>query len=390
MEMSSIAYCRRVIALSGVAALASLAAVGAANAGSFALREQSSTGQGMSFAGMAAGGGDSLSGMFWNPAVVNQVEHAEFEQNVTGVFPSSDITVKGGPFFSADRNSDIGENALLSSGYSAYRISDAVAIGLSLNTPFGLKTQADRNFGGELFGTKSEALSINATPTVGVKLNDWFSVAAGVQIQYFDIKLHSKAGPNPLTGERPRSHLDGDDIGVGFTAGFTVTPSDWTSVGVGFRSSIKHKLEGDFYGLESFAIPDGKIKATIKLPEIVTLGVRQRVSEQLTVLGGVEWTNWSRFGKFPVRYRNNGALLTTLPFDYRDGWFFSGGLEYEYSPDLTLRTGVAYEKSPVTDKVRGVRVPDDNRWWLSAGGTYNYSKALSFDLGYSYVFVPGK
>lgn len=391
--MSSYAYRRRALALSGAVAVFVVAAGGAAHAGSFALREQSTTGQGMSFAGMAAGGGESLSGMFWNPAVVNQVEHYEGEQNVTALVPSADITVKGGPFFAAGRDSDVGENAVLTSGYNAYRINDTIAVGLSLNTPFGLKTKANRDFGGELFGSKSEALSVNATPTVGVKLTDWFSVAAGVQIQYFDIKLHSKAGPNPFTGERPRSHLDGDDIGVGFTAGFTVTPSEWTSVGVGFRSSIEHKLEGKFYGLESFAIPDGKIKAKIELPETVTVGLRQRVSDQLTLLAGVEWTNWSRFDAFPVRYRKgplSGALLTTLPFDYKDGWFYSGGVEFDYSPELTLRTGVAYEKSPITDKTRGVRIPDDNRWWLSAGGTYRYSEKLSFDLGYSYVFVPGK
>ena len=41
-----------------------------ANAGGFAVREQSAYFQGMSFAGAAAGG--DLSGMFWNPAVMTQ------------------------------------------------------------------------------------------------------------------------------------------------------------------------------------------------------------------------------------------------------------------------------------------------------------------------------
>ena len=41
-----------------------------ANAGAFAIREQSTYGQGTSFAGVAAGG--SLSSMFWNPATMTQ------------------------------------------------------------------------------------------------------------------------------------------------------------------------------------------------------------------------------------------------------------------------------------------------------------------------------
>ena len=41
-----------------------------ANAGAFAIREQSTYGQGTSFAGVAAGG--SLSSMFWNPSTMTQ------------------------------------------------------------------------------------------------------------------------------------------------------------------------------------------------------------------------------------------------------------------------------------------------------------------------------
>ena len=53
-------------ACAGVGAL--LAATANADAGGFAVREQSSWGQGASYAGVAAGG--SSSAMFWNPATV--------------------------------------------------------------------------------------------------------------------------------------------------------------------------------------------------------------------------------------------------------------------------------------------------------------------------------
>jgi long-chain fatty acid transport protein len=49
--------------------MALVAGVATAEAGGFAVREQSAYGQGSSFAGMAAPG-DSISSMFWNPAAV--------------------------------------------------------------------------------------------------------------------------------------------------------------------------------------------------------------------------------------------------------------------------------------------------------------------------------
>lgn len=396
--MSSLSNRRRALLLSSALIIGTAAAATTASAGSFGLREQSATGQGISFAGMAAGGGDSISGMFWNPAVMNQVAHFQGEQHVAVVLPSSKVDVIGGnngPFgFGTRDGGNIGENAILTSGYSAYRLTDQVAVGLSINTPFGLKTKANRDFGGEIFGRSSEALSVNATPTIGYKFNDQFSVAAGVQIQYFDIKLRQALGLPGTPSERPLSTLKGDDIGVGYTLGATFSPSEWTSVGVGFRSKIKHKLEGDFYNgtgeVPGSPIPtDGKIRANVTLPETLSVGVRQKVTQDLTLLAGFEWTNWSRLNSIPISKRSAGGL-PNLSFDYDDGYFVSGGVEYAYSPELTLRTGVGYEWSPVNNKNRGVRIPDDDRWWLSAGGSYNYSQKLSFDLGYSYVFVSGK
>ncbi|MBX2806803.1 MAG: transporter, partial [Hyphomicrobiales bacterium] len=51
---------------------ASILAMATANAGAFAVREQSAYYQGMSFAG--AGTGDTLSSMYWNSAAAAAVE----------------------------------------------------------------------------------------------------------------------------------------------------------------------------------------------------------------------------------------------------------------------------------------------------------------------------
>ncbi|MGA0530670.1 OmpP1/FadL family transporter [Hansschlegelia sp. KR7-227] len=401
--MSSIGLRRRHARLATAALTVALAsgASTAAMAGAFGLREQSATGQGLSFAGMAAGGGDSISGMFWNPAVVNQVEHFQGEQHISAVLPSSDVTVSdatkgglslitGGAAATGD-GGDIGKNAVLASGYNAYRLNDKVAIGLSINTPFGLATDPSHDWAGQLLNRSSKVLTVNAAPTIGYKVNEWFSVAAGVQIQYLDIRLRQALA---ITPGAPSATLRGDDVGVGFTAGFTVKPTSATEIGVGFRSKIEHNLEGKlhvFNPLTGGKLPS-KIKADVTLPEMVSVGVRQQVTDELTLLAGGEWTNWSRLSTVKVKARGGPAAvpLPTLPFNYNDGWFLSGGAEYKFTPAFTGRAGVGYEWSPIDDKNRSARIPDDDRWWLSAGASYKYSEKIAFDLGYSYVFVPGK
>ena len=54
---------------------------------------------------------------------------------------------------------------------------------------------------------------------------------------------------------------------------------------------------------------------------------------------------------------------------------------------LTVRAGVGYEKSPITDQVRIPLLPDNDRYWLSLGGSYKLTPKMSFDLAYSHLFV---
>jgi long-chain fatty acid transport protein len=64
-----------------------------AQAGGFAIHEQSAYYQGMSFAGQTAGGGVSISSMFWNPATMTQArDKLNSEAVYTGVSGDTQIT----------------------------------------------------------------------------------------------------------------------------------------------------------------------------------------------------------------------------------------------------------------------------------------------------------
>ena len=173
----------------------------------------------------------------------------------------------------------------------------------------------------------------------------------------------------------------------------------------GYRSSIDHTLEG------TIRIPDSPvgpaafgpaIKAGVTLPEIVTLSLRQVLSPSWTVLGSVEWSHWSRLEKLDVVCANNpagnpvfcpggnGQLVRSLPLGWHDSWFVSLGAEHQYSDRLTLRTGVAYEKSPVqAADERTLRVPDVDRLWTSIGASYKWNEAMTLDFAYTHIFGIG-
>jgi long-chain fatty acid transport protein len=351
-----------------------LAGTSIASAGGFALREQSAYGQGSSFAGIAAGG--SLSSSFWNPATLDQVTGIQTESNMTLVVPISDVTVTT---FGTNEG-DIGIDALVPSSYAAYRLNDRAVIGVGLNGPFGLATKYDtgspiRTNG--IAGT-SKIFSLNVNPMISYALTDSLVIGVGGQAQYIDLKYTSVN----LGGALGISALTGDDVAFGFTAGILWKPMDGTEIGIGYRSSIEHDLEGT---LNTTGLGALGATAEFSLPDMVTLGIRQRINDNWRVMAGVEWSNWSRFDVATVNTAPTGNF--NLPFGYDDGWYFSGGVEYDYSDALTLRTGIGYELSPISDGVRSYQLPDNDRLWLSAGLSYEASEKLSLDAGYSYLNV---
>jgi long-chain fatty acid transport protein len=138
--------------------------------------------------------------------------------------------------------------------------------------------------------------------------------------------------------------------------------------------------------IDGTPIAGAPVDLKVRLPDIVSLGLRQQLGPQWTVMGTIEWSHWSRIGTSVV----NGSPVpggTAIAFEYDDGWFFSAGAEYRWSPALALRAGIGYEISPVSDNVRTPLVPDNDRIWLSAGLSYNITQALKLDFAYTHIFV---
>ena len=362
-----------------------------ANAGAFALREQSTYGQGASFAGVAAGG--SVSSMFWNPAILTQFPGIRVEQGMTGIFthaeqtPQPGSTLAGPPLFYPGQSSS-GDPGFLVNGYTTYQLGPDLWMGLGINAPFGLSVRFQEPWAGRNYGGDTTLRSFNGNPVIAYRINDWISVGVGAQLQYATVRQSTGITPFPPTV----ATLDGKGWGFGATAGVTFTPWRSTTIGLGWRSGINQNIHGTLIGPPGIPSTSGSAELTANLPDTVSLGIRHRFDDRWTVMGTVEWSNWSRIGTVNVN-QLNGAVATigttpvTLPFQYDDGWFFSAGAEYRWTERLTVRGGVGYEISPISDRVRTPRLPDNDRFWASVGLSWAVAPFMRLDLAYTHLFV---
>ena len=216
-----------------------------AHAGGFGVREQSVYFLGTAFAGSAAG--SDLSSMYWNSAATAVSRGCSFSSSLTGIFPKGDETAVSGLFVTglppaaaglSPTSTDVATDALVPSSYAACQVSDRLYVGLGLNSPFGFRTKPDNTgWAGSPIATSSKVFTVDINPTVAYKVTPDLTIGAGLQVEYFKLRLNH-GGFNsvlgPLSGARV---YEADDWGVGATAGILWQPFPTTSVGIGYRSA---------------------------------------------------------------------------------------------------------------------------------------------------------
>ncbi|MCA3564868.1 MAG: transporter [Methylocystis sp.] len=390
----------KILLSSASVALLALGSTGAL-AGGFASRQQSVTGQGFSFAG-AGTSAFGIGSNFWNPANITNFEGRRSEYNINLVLPNTSMTADRltnstgavnlfGPAANVPRigSGNINQGTVTLSGHNSFQVNDWLWLGTQSGFPFGSRTKAAQGFSGSMYGTSTVVRAFALTPSFAIKANDWLAFGFGLTGQRLNVTLNSGSPGAPALAGIPTTSIYGDGYGLGWTAGVTLKPFQGTEISLGYRSMINHQLDGGFDQSSATGQPLSQrlVKVNVNLPEIATLGVAQRINDQWTVTGTVQWTNWSRLGVAPLLDRTTSVPITGLGFKYRDEWFYALGAQYQLNNAWKLRAGLAYEVSPIDNENRGVRVLDSNRFWLSLGAGYKWSEKLEFDIAYSHLFL---
>ena len=371
-----------------------------AYADAFYLQAQSARGAGRAFSGEAADTG--AASLWWNPAAIAGIRDGSATLSATAILPKGDVidtgTTIGRPTFNPNvpvTYSPIGGNGvsrdpinkgIVPSGAIAYPLTDRIAIGVSVTSPFSFTTNYEANSWARYSADKTRLRTIDVQPSIGIVVTDWLRVGAGLNVEYTDAILNN-ALPN-VSAAVPDGfqELKGDGWDFGWSAGVQLH-NDFATVGVSYKSSIRHNLKGDLTisglvgPLASSNTSVSGAKAAFNTPGQVIVAGRIRGTDKLTLNAQVIAFNWSKFDTIDL----GAPLNTTIPENYKDSWSLAGGLDYDVTPKLTVRAGAQRTKSPTQDTQRDARVPDADRWTYAAGGSYQLSPRIALDAAAQYV-----
>lgn len=420
------------------AALA-LCAFGAeqAHAAAFGLRENSAIFNGYAEAGQATSS-DDLAVMTNNAAALTLFDGFRTTTNGNYVVPQGNqkynsavtnipgiTTIPGiGPIKIEGGNSrDFTQERVIPATYLSYAASDDLHFGVGITVPFGLITSYGADSLSRYQALFSQIQSTDINPNVAYKINKYISIGGGFSVQKTKAKLTNAidfgtivplaqfqnglinqqqlvhallTGASKLANDG-RADLQGTSYAEGYNLGILLQPLDGTTVGISYRSGLNQKIKGradfavptqfqPFIGLTGLFTRTGAV-ADLSLPGNYQLGLSQVVNDKLTVHFDFTETLWHRFKALRADFDNPLQAPNIVPQNYRDAAFVAIGGSYKLTPELSLSSGFAYDQSPITGMSRQFRLPDTDRYIVSAGVSYQLNDKMTFTSSYQHFFT---
>jgi len=286
----------------------------------------------------------------------------------------------------------------------AGKLSDRIAWGVSLTSPFGLGTWWEDDFAGRFISKRIDLRVFNVNPNLAFKISESVAVAAGVDYYLSDVGL-TKSIPvmNPYTqqvAEVGQVHMFSDfNDGIGYNLALLAKLGDAFSVGASYRSRVKVEYDAeasfvqiptgyaDFDALVASLLPfsiNPKGETEINFPAEYRLAFAWKGARTIASVDVVRM-DWDSFQSLPITIVGYPALSSERAENYEDVYTYRVGFEYRTSDQWAWQLGALYDETPVPVEAFSPLLPDANRWGLSAGFSYTMTEKIRVDLGYLYL-----
>ena len=365
----------------------------------FQVSEQSASGLGRAFAGEAAIA-DNAAVISRNPAAMTQFSTMTVSVVGSIVMPDVDVIAHDAPN-GVQTAKNVAPTAFVPASYFVQPLNDRLSWGLALFSGYGVTTDYPADFYDGTSAGKTSLVAMNLNPSVAYKVNHQLSLGVGLNAVYAKAELYRHYGQNALPfypAIKPSDktiNMEGDTWSWGWNIGAFYQLDDNNRFGFAYRSKVDLDFEGDFTDYSGLVLGSAnrgnsiKGKLPVVLPATAEFSGFHQLNHQIAVHYSIFWTQWSLFKELRATNEQcnlNGqmpGICLLKDEDYSDAFRWSIGTTYTLNPSVILRAGFAYDEQ---GGKATLSIPDTDRFWYSAGATYQHSPQLSIDLGISYIY----
>ncbi len=283
-----------------------------------------------------------------------------------------------------------GNTAFIPGLFYVNKFNARTRLGISLVAPQGGGVNYGDDFVGRYQTSRAELAAIGISPSIGFKVNDRFSIGAGVSIIYTKFEQSIAINQAALVPGAPDGKVRFDnatDLGYQPFLGLTWQFTDRAMLGVVYRAEMDVDLEGDV-NFRNLVIPTPAVKDVDigwDNPQWLEAGLKYKLSESDHLYVNAGWQDWSAFSKNQLAF--TGGTVATLDRQWDDTW--EAGIAYSHlEADVRgYSVGVSYESSPVKDRLRTFDLPVDEFYKLSGSWFLKGNKNMDYALGATLYMV---
>jgi len=339
------------------------------------------------------------SAVWYNPAALTNSGKMNLSLNLNNMFIPSKYT----DLLNREEKNQRSYFPLIGAYFGSNIGTKNYAVGLGINTPFGLATEYSKTSAFRYITTGGEISLINFNPTVAYRIHPTFSIGVGLDYYYSTVELRQQyswaaVGVSLGLGSAfPDGSVtvQGKGDGFGFNTGFLFQPAPEHSIGLTYRSQVvvkyadkKAELTNIPVALQgSFPAGTGNVYATgaktaIRFPDIIAFGYAFRPSKKWILEIGGQWTNWDDVRSIDITLDQPIAVLfpnSSNKLDWKNSFAIRTGVEYQYTDNFSVSGGFFSDKSPTNEATYSPLVPDGDHHVFSMGAKYRYGN-FTFQL----------
>lgn len=278
--------------------------------------------------------------------------------------------------------------------YGAAKLTDKLAAGVAVNTPFGNNLTWEDDWAGRFLIQNISLQAITIQPTLSYRLSEYLSVGAGFVYALGTVDLEQALPLDGPDGEG-RINIEGNTANYGFNAGIQFTHPSGLAAGVSYRSEIEMDVDD---GQATFVVPPSltagfpsptNVSMQLPLPANLDAGVSYQATPELMIGMNLNYVFWDTYEELVFDFEDNTDMLqdSENPREYSNTLIIRLGGEYKINELFTARAGTYFDPSPVHEDYFTPETPSLDNLAFTGGLSFAPDSRLSVDA--SLLFIMG-
>ncbi len=278
--------------------------------------------------------------------------------------------------------------------YAAARLSNRLAAGVAVNTPYGNNLSWEDGWSGRFLIKDISLQAITIQPTISYRISDMLSVGAGFVYALGSVDM---AQALPVAGPDGEGtvNIKGSTANYGFNAGVQFSHPDGLQAGISYRSHTDMELE-DAEAL--FTVPsslagnfpaENRVAVSLPLPANLDFGLSYQFTRDFMAGISLNYVFWDVYEELHFDFETNTPALpdSRNPRNYSNTLITRIGGEYRVNQELLVRAGAYFDPAPVNENYFSPETPSLDNLAFSGGLTFRPTPKLSIDA--SLLFIAG-